>query len=115
EVVVDVHDGSDRLDELLEEGFAVEGSGWKGREGTAINSDPATRTLLGTLCRWAAEHGALRLMFLRVDGQAIAFDLLLVHQGVVYALKAGYDEAYRTFAPSIITMREIIKLGIAEG
>src|SRR5207247_10269646 len=68
---LEVVDGSERLDELLEEGFRVEASGWKSRAGTAIASRPDTRRFYTDVARWASDRGWLRLAFLRLGGRAL--------------------------------------------
>jgi CelD/BcsL family acetyltransferase involved in cellulose biosynthesis len=99
---LEVSDGTERLDELLDEGFRVEGSGWKGAYGTSIGSRPATRRFYTEVARWAAERGWLRLAFLRLDGRALAFDYCLEHEKTHYLLKTGYDSSYGRFAPGMI-------------
>ena len=101
-VSLEVSDGTERLDELLDEGFRVEGSGWKGAYGTSIGARPATRRFYTEVARWAAERGWLRLAFLRLDGRALAFDYCLEHEKTHYLLKTGYDPAYGRFAPGMI-------------
>ena len=77
ELTVHFEDGSERLDELLREGFAIEGSGWKAERGSAIASQPETHAFYTDVARWAAARGWLRLAFLRLDGRALAFDLCI--------------------------------------
>lgn len=101
-LTLDVLDGAQRLDELLEEGFRIEGSGWKEVSGTSINSASATRRFYTEVARWAAGLGWLRLAFLRLDGRAIAFDFALEHDDVHYLLKTGYEPAFGKFAPGMI-------------
>jgi CelD/BcsL family acetyltransferase involved in cellulose biosynthesis len=96
-LTLEVFDGRERLDELLEEGFRVEGSGWKGA--TSINSDPAKRRFYTEVARWAAEHSWLRLYFLRLDGRTLAFDYCLECNKTLYGLTTGYDPAYSRFSP----------------
>jgi CelD/BcsL family acetyltransferase involved in cellulose biosynthesis len=84
---------------LLEEGLAVEASGWKGARGSAIRSSPPDRLFYTEVARWAAARGWLRLAFLRLDGRALAFDFSLEHAGVHYLLKTGYDPAFRELGP----------------
>jgi hypothetical protein len=92
------NDGTSGLDALLDEGFRVEGAGWKGQTGTVIIASSTTRRFYTQVARWAAERGWLRLCFLRLDGHPVAFDYN-VHAGrVYYGLKGGYDEAFRRFA-----------------
>jgi CelD/BcsL family acetyltransferase involved in cellulose biosynthesis len=94
-----VEDGSERLDELLAEGWPVEASGWKRESGTAIDSEPATLAFYTEIARWAAARGILRLAFLRLDGRAIAFELALEDHGVYAILKGGFDVELRKFGP----------------
>jgi CelD/BcsL family acetyltransferase involved in cellulose biosynthesis len=108
-VVVDVQDGSDRLTELLEEGFALEPSGWKHARGTAIVSRPETRDFYIGLAEWAARRGALRLSFLRVDGRPLAFQLGLEEGGSYFFIKGGYDPAYTRFAPAKLLLQAVLR------
>lgn len=112
---LEVADGSERLDALLEQGLALEAAAWKADAGTAIESSPATRAFYGRLARWAASRGILRIAFLRHGGRAIAFDLCLECGGVHYLLKTGYDPAYRSAAPGIIIRREMISRAFSTG
>ena len=95
----EVSDGSRDLDLLLNQALAIERSGWKGRAHTAIADDLQVLRFYRSIVRWARERGWLRLIFLRLDGQAIAFDLVLQDQRVVYLLKTSYDEALYRFSP----------------
>jgi CelD/BcsL family acetyltransferase involved in cellulose biosynthesis len=101
-------DGSERLDALLEEGFAIEGSGWKSDAGTAIQAVPEARRFYTEIARWAAARGWLRLAFLRLDGRPLAFDFCLEAGGAFYALKGGFDVEYRRFGPgSLLTLESL--------
>ena len=111
----ELSDGTDRLDALLAEGFEVERSGWKGREGTAIASEPATRRFYEEVARWAVARGALRLAFLRLAGRAVAFDFCVEEGGVHYLLKTGFDEAERSLAPGVILREEMLRRAFSEG
>ena len=84
---------------VLDEGFAIEGSGWKDEEGTAIRSQPETLRFYTELARRAAAHGWLRLCTLRLDGKAVAFHYNLEADDVLYHLKGGFDVEYDRFSP----------------
>jgi CelD/BcsL family acetyltransferase involved in cellulose biosynthesis len=94
ELAIDVHDGRERLDELLDEAVRIEASGWKRRAGSALAVSPRRERFYRLVASWAAREGWLRLAFLRLDGAALAFHLNLEADGVLYHLKGGYDEAY---------------------
>jgi CelD/BcsL family acetyltransferase involved in cellulose biosynthesis len=114
-VSVEVEDGSERLDELLAEGFRVEGSGWKGEQGTAIESRPETRRFYIEVARSAAGGGWLRLSFLRLDSRPIAFQYGLESGGCYYFLKGGVDPAYHRFAPGKLLLRAMLERSFASG
>jgi CelD/BcsL family acetyltransferase involved in cellulose biosynthesis len=114
QLTFEVCDGTENLDELLEEGLGIEGSGWKEAEGTSINARPATRRFYTEVAQWAAERGFLRLAFLRLDGRAIAFEYCFELNRVHYALKAGYDPAYAWFAPGKILQYKMLARAFSE-
>jgi CelD/BcsL family acetyltransferase involved in cellulose biosynthesis len=117
EVTFAYEDGSERLDELLAEGFRLEGSGWKEQAGTAILSDPGVEGFYRAIARWAAGRGWLRLAFLRLDGRPIAFDMCLEHGGAVYVLKGGFDVEERKLGPGALLthdgIRRAFELGLS--
>lgn len=115
EVNVVVYDGSEHLDRLLQEGFALEASGWKGRAGSAIVSNPATHTFYLRVARFAAERGWLRVTFVRVDEQPVAFSLDLECRGTHYNLKGGYDESFRDCSPGKILVAALVERAFATG
>jgi CelD/BcsL family acetyltransferase involved in cellulose biosynthesis len=111
----EVHDGTERLDGLLEEGFQVEAASWKSAAGSAIASEPSTRRFYSEIAQWAAARNWLRLAFLRLDSKPFAFDFALEQDGVHYLLKTGYDPAYGRFAPGMLLRYEMIARAFSEG
>jgi CelD/BcsL family acetyltransferase involved in cellulose biosynthesis len=114
-LTLDVFDGTESLDELLEEGFRVEGSGWKGAYGTSINSSPALRRFYTKVGYWAADRGWLKLAYLRLNGQTLAFDYCLEYNKTHYLLKTGFDPAYGKFAPGMIMRHLMLARAFSEG
>ena len=114
-LTLEVCDGTENLYERLEEGFGIEGSGWKEAEGTSINAHPATRRFYTEVAHWAAEHGSLQLAFLRLDGQALAFDFCLESHKIHYMLKTGYDPAYAGFSPGKLLRHLMLARAFSEG
>jgi CelD/BcsL family acetyltransferase involved in cellulose biosynthesis len=108
-VTVEYADGTERLDALLDEGFPVEGSGWKTSQGTAILSRRETESFYREVAHWAAGRGWLRLAFLRVDGRTVAFQYNIVALGVLHHLKGGFDPAYARFSPARLLAFEVIQ------
>lgn len=112
---VEVADGTENLDALLEEGFRVEASGWKGEAGTAIISQPDSRRFYTDAARWLADCGWLRLSFLRLDGRPLAFQYGIEHGSVYYFLKGGFDPSYGRFAPAKLLIRALLERGFSNG
>ena len=100
---------------MLEDGFAVEASGWKGDNGTAIASGAETRQFYTGIARWAASRGWLRLAFLRLDGHPIAFQYGLEDGGTYYFLKGGYDAKYSRFSPGRLLLASLIERAFDNG
>jgi CelD/BcsL family acetyltransferase involved in cellulose biosynthesis len=114
-VSFDVADGSERLDEMLSEGFRLEAAGWRTTLGTAIVSQPETEQFYRDIAAWAAERGWLRLAFLRVDGRPIAFQYAIEDGQVYYALKGGYDPRYGQFSPGKLILHSTLSRAFGTG
>lgn len=85
------------IDRALDEGFALEASGWKGRRGTAIALDPELRQRYRSLARALARQDQLALYFLVAGGRRVAFHFAAEAGGVYYLFKPGYDESLARF------------------
>lgn len=100
---------------LLEDFFAVERSGWKGREGTACDQDAQTRAFYTRLAEVAAAQGWLSLQRLTLDGRTTAFHYGLSYGGRYLLPKLGYDEAFHDFSPGLVLMYEAIRDSVSRG
>src|SRR5438270_3317741 len=94
--------------EALEEFYALEASGWKGAEGTAIKCDPHTRQFYDAIAQAAARDGYLSLDFLELNGKPIAGHFGFNLRGRYFLAKAGYDEAFRRHGPGQLLVNEIL-------
>ncbi len=97
------------LDAEFDEGLRIEASGWKGEEGTAIDSAPDTAMYYRSLARIFHERGEVRLNWIHLDGVAVSFDFCLLYRRRLYTLKSGYDEDYRNLAPGLVLRLAVIK------
>lgn len=113
-VELEVHEGRAGLD-VLEEAFRLEGSGWKTEQGTAIVSRPETRAFYTAVANWAAERGALRVLFLTVGGRRIAAELMVADARSWYDLKGGYEAGERQYSPGKQIARLVIRRLHEEG
>jgi len=94
--------------EELEKFYALEASGWKGAEGTAIKCNPHTRQFYDAIAQAAARDGYLSLDFLELNGKPIAGHFGFNLRGRYFLAKAGYDEAFRRHGPGQLLVNEIL-------
>jgi CelD/BcsL family acetyltransferase involved in cellulose biosynthesis len=94
--------------EALEKFYALEASGWKGTEGTAIKCHPSTRQFYDAVAQAAERDGYLSLDFLELNGKPIAGHFGFNLRGRYFLAKAGYDEAFRRHGPGQLLVNEIL-------
>ena len=82
-----------------DEAFRLEASGWKDRDGTAINADPAVHNFYSQLAERAADNSWLRLLFLTVEGRRIAVSYGARYANRLFLLKTGYDPEFEKCSP----------------
>ncbi|MFP2910156.1 GNAT family N-acetyltransferase [Pyxidicoccus sp. 3LFB2] len=107
--------GGERLTERLEEGFALERSGWKAERGTAIAQSARRLAFYSDLADVAAKAGWLGLYYLRLGPQAIAFQYGLEYGGRYLAMKPGYDESFAEVSPGQLLTEGLIQDCIGRG
>lgn len=107
--------GGEELPTALEQVLRLEGSGWKGREGTAILSDPALEALYRSFAPRAAERGWLRLYLLELAGEPIAADFGCAFGSTGFLMKTGFDERYGQLSPGLVLRARALRASIEEG
>ena len=82
--------------------LALEQSGWKGRAGTAMASDPGHARFLHELCAtFFSSGGRLELLALEGGGRALAMQCNLLAGGCLFSFKVAHDEAYGRYSPGV--------------
>ena len=71
--------------------FAIGERSWQGASGSAVGSNAANRLFYSRLVDELGALGVVRLWFLNLGGRRVAFELHVVHAGVEFGLKTGYD------------------------
>jgi CelD/BcsL family acetyltransferase involved in cellulose biosynthesis len=107
--------GGEALDAELDAFFALEASGWKGRKGTAIASDPALEALYRGYAESASAQGCLRMYMLELNGKLVAADYGCVHDDCGYLIKTAFDEELGRFAPGLVLRAGVLRASIDEG
>jgi CelD/BcsL family acetyltransferase involved in cellulose biosynthesis len=97
------------LIEALPRFFAIEASGWKGGEGTAIACDGTLMAFYGRLVEEFGARGQCSINFLRHGDKDVAAQFCLQMGGATNLLKIGFDEAHADIAPGNLIMERTIR------
>jgi CelD/BcsL family acetyltransferase involved in cellulose biosynthesis len=93
----------------IESFLALEASGWKGRERTAMAVDRYRAAFVREAAHRLAENDLCRVHSLYLDGRPIATLVVFVESGTAYTWKTAYDEQYAGFSPGTLLMIEVTK------
>jgi CelD/BcsL family acetyltransferase involved in cellulose biosynthesis len=93
----------------LQRFYDMEAAGWKGKEKSAIISDPRSHQFFDEVTREAETSGHLCLYTLELDGKAIAAHIGFTYRGRYWAAKSTYDENYRDYAPGHLIVKAILQ------
>jgi CelD/BcsL family acetyltransferase involved in cellulose biosynthesis len=108
-ISVEMSRGSSAGVGFLPQFLALEASGWKGREGTAILCDPNLVTFYTTLVGNLASRGQLEWHTLRVAGQLVAAQLGIRCGGSLVLWKYAYDENFSECSPGHALTAEVFR------
>jgi hypothetical protein len=100
---------NEQLLQKLRTAFRIEASGWKGRNGTAILSNPRRERFFRRYACWAQQEGVLRLIFQYIDDEPVAVQYAIESAGAFWLLNVGFDEAYRECSPGNLLLEESIR------
>jgi CelD/BcsL family acetyltransferase involved in cellulose biosynthesis len=90
----------------LEEFLAMEASGWKGRNGTAILSEPADAAFMRRAMNALAEHGGAAIHSIYLDGKPVSMQLVARSGPAAFTWKTAYDEAYYDVSPGMLLLED---------
>lgn len=88
---------------------ALEGRGWKGREGTALGSTPQQLTFYRELMTHHAGRGQALIHELWAEERLAASRLLVAQGGMIVILKTTFDEDFREWAPGRMQLHGVIQ------
>jgi CelD/BcsL family acetyltransferase involved in cellulose biosynthesis len=90
------------LDAWCDAFLALEASGWKGQEGTALADDPAHAAFFRQACAAALAAGRLHFLRIDLDGAPIAMLANFRHGEGAFSFKIAIDEAHGRFSPGVL-------------
>ncbi len=92
----------------LQDFFALERSGWKGKRGTALAERPNERDFFESMCRHALADGKFHAAQITLDGKPIAMLASFIAGGGAYSFKIAYNEDYARYSPGALLMMKAI-------
>ncbi len=100
---------SDDIEEWTQDFLALEQSGWKGREGTALALDPSERCFFRTVMRQLFESNRLLMLRLKLDGRTISSQINFSRGPGAFGFKIAFDETYAKYSPGVLLEIENIR------
>lgn len=87
--------------------LAMEKASWKGEQGTALLSDSHDAVFVRRLLHNLAARGDASVALLRVDGAAIAAQVLMYGGSTAYTWKTAYDAGFGKYSPGTLLVDRI--------
>lgn len=98
------------LEPWITEFLALERRGWKGKNGSALDCNPATQSFFSKMLKGAADEGRLERHDIRLDDMPLAM-LINLHSGSAsFSFKTAFDEEYARFSPGVLLQLENLKI-----
>ena len=105
----------DEVGPLLDEAYALELSGWKGRSGSPLARTKFLGEFIRRYATAASEQGILRACFLRVGGRAAAMKIGAITGNRFWLLTMGYSDEFEECSPGTLLLIETIRHAARSG
>ena len=89
-------------DPVFQDLVEVSGNSWKVEVGNDLKSNHQGRTFLASLIDALGPDGAVTAWLVRDGDKPVAYELHLCVDGIVYPIRADYDQAYREVSPGSV-------------
>jgi CelD/BcsL family acetyltransferase involved in cellulose biosynthesis len=89
--------------------LALEASGWKGEQGTALACNAHTELFFRTAVEGARAAGKLQFLRLDLDGRAIAMLINFLAAPGGFSFKTAFDPEYARFSPGVLIQLENLR------
>ena len=94
-------------EQAFEAFLALEQASWKGEEGTALLSDSRDAVFVRRLLRNLAAQGNASVALLRLDGEAIAAQVLMYCGATAYTWKTAFNATFAKYSPGALLIDKI--------
>ncbi|MBS8238981.1 GNAT family N-acetyltransferase [Marinobacter lipolyticus] len=94
---------------VIDELVTISANSWKAGIGNDLKSNDRSRQFLLRLTETFGNSGRLSAWIMRRAGQPVAFELHLADGGVVYPIRADYDQSFKAFSPGSVLEYTVLK------
>lgn len=94
---------------------ALEGAGWKGAEGSAVQTDNQQGRFYRSWFERAARRGEAAVYEGMFDERTVAMNLCLRRAETLVVLKTSYDESVQSVSPAFLLHEDMLRALFAEG
>jgi hypothetical protein len=91
----------------LDDFFALEAGGWKGRAGTAARDHADVAAFMRAAVTALGSEGKAQIARIALDGRPIAAMITLRSGDVAWTWKIAYDEGYARFSPGVQILLDV--------
>ena len=95
------------VEQAFETFLVMEKASWKGEQGTALLSDPHDAAFVRRLLHNLAARGDASVALLRVDGVAIAAQVLMYCGATAYTWKTAFDAKFSKYSPGALLVDRV--------
>lgn len=96
-----------RVAEAFEAFLKLEQASWKGARGTALLCDDTDAAFVRELAAKLSVEGRASVALLRVDGKAIAAQVLMYSGRTAYTWKTAFDAEYARYSPGMLLVDKV--------
>ncbi len=90
----------------FEEFLSLEAAGWKGRQGTALLSDPSDARFARAMIATLSARGDAAIHLLTLDARPVSMQVVLHAGPAAFTWKTAYAEALHDFSPGMLLLEE---------
>ncbi len=98
----------------LEQFLALEASGWKGRNGTALLCDEREAAFARAMIGALGGQGCASMHALCLDGRPVAMQIVLRSGPAAFTWKTAYDECFHDFSPGMLLLEDYTAAFLAD-
>ncbi len=109
EYSIEKHTLTSSNNNFMDEMCTVSSNSWKRKNNTDLSSFPGGKDFIFRLTDVYGPEGQVVLWFMRYQGIPISFEFHLIEKGVVYPLRADYDDRYKEHNPGTVLLYKVLE------